>query len=392
VQNVNPIQRVAGAVLFFVFLIFYPGYVPPTEGTMGDLKNLKPAPEPEPLSPALIYPNANDFANYFERLNQHGRFNGTILLSHHGEILVEEAFGFASRNPMTPLETRTSTFQLASVSKPLTSIVILGLYEQGRLDLDADLRTYIPQFPYEGISTRMLLSHRSGLHDYTYFSELYWEGEEPLHNSDVLQMLIDHTPNINFLPDRRYHYSNINYALLGSLVEVITGQTFPDYVEQALFQPLGIQQSYVIRDHNNQPEYATTGHTGISRPMAPWWMDAVSGAKSICATVYDLHVIDKALDNGVLLSRETFEKAVSGWGQMRARDSDYGLGWRLLDYDNDVQVVYHTGWWRGFRTLYLKIPEHNATAIILANTTNARLSIRDMTQRVLHAIESHPES
>lgn len=391
-QNVNPIQRVAGAVLFFVFLIFYPGYVPPTAGTMGDLKILHTTQAPAIISPELIYPNAVQFARYFERLNSHGRFNGTILLSHHGEIIVEEAFGFASRNPMTPLETRTSTFQLASVSKPITSIAILGLYEQGLIDLDEDLRTYIPQFPYTDITPRMLLSHRSGLHDYTYFSELYWEGEEPLQNSDVLQMLIDHTPNINFLPDRRYHYSNINYALLGSLVETITGQSFPDYVEQALFHPLGIEQSYVIRDHNDQPEYATTGHTGLSRPMAPWWMDAVAGAKSICASVYDLHLIDKAIDEGILLKPETFEMAASGWGQMRARDSDYGLGWRLLDYDNNLQVVYHTGWWRGFRTLYLKIPEHNATAIILANTTNARLSIRDMTERVLNAIETHPES
>ncbi len=387
-QNVNPIQRVAGAVLFFVFLLFFPGYVPPTEGIV----NLHPAnTNIADVDEVLVYPNAASFDEYFRRMNQAGRFSGSFLLAHRGNILAESAYGFAHRHPYTPIEPRTTTFQLASVSKPLASIAVLGLYEQGQIDLDKDLREYWPQFPYAGITPMMLLSHRSGLHDYTYFSELYWDGSKPLNNKDVLQLLVDHEPNINFPPDRRHHYSNVNYALLGCLVEKVTGTPFPDYVEKAIFHPLGITQSYVIKDHLDQPEYAATGYTGLTRPMAPWWMDAVSGSKSICMTPYELFLVDNALRDGILLKPETFEKAIYGWGQMRSANADYGLGWRLYDH-HGIQVVYHTGWWRGFRSLYLKIPEIDATAIIFANTTHARLSVRDMTERIIRAVEAHPES
>ncbi len=128
--------------------------------------------------------------SFFTSRYQQKLFNGTVLVAEKGRILYEKSFGYSNLKTREPLHIN-SLFQLASVSKPLTSCAILMLYERGLLQLDDDLQKYFPEFPYEGVTIRMLLTHRSGLPDYMYFSHYLWKDKSiPLTNQDVLDLMI----------------------------------------------------------------------------------------------------------------------------------------------------------------------------------------------------------
>jgi hypothetical protein len=113
-----------------------------------------------------------------------GLFNGTILVAEKGRILYSGAFGYSNLKTKDTLSVNTP-FQLASVSKMFTAAAIMLLKDKGLLDYDDDLRLYVPDFPTAGITIRNLLNHRSGLQNYIYVADNYWDRTKVLNNSDI---------------------------------------------------------------------------------------------------------------------------------------------------------------------------------------------------------------
>ncbi len=309
-------------------------------------------------------------ASFFTSRYEQNIFNGTVLVAEDGRIVYENAFGFADYGRRDTLEV-TSIFQLASITKPLTACAILMLCEQGLLNLDNNLKKYFPDFPYANITIRLLLTHRSGLPDYMYFADKYWPSRRiPMTNRDVLDLMILYKPAIYYRPNRRYNYSNTNYCLLALLIEEITGMTYANFMRSRIFEPLGMKNTYVLNYDDlkfNKSEQVVNGYNCHGRRAENSYLNGIVGDKGVYSTVEDLFKWDQALYEGRLISLFTLCEAFkpAHW-DLRSYDN-YGFGWRINENGGN-KIVFHSGWWKGFKTYFVRKLKERKTIIVLTNT------------------------
>ncbi len=318
---------------------------------------------------------ARALAELFKERSRKGRFNGVALIAQQGQIIYEFAYGYSNVKKKDTL-TLNSAFQLASTSKTLTAGAVLLLKDEGKLKLTDTLQKYFPGLPYKNITIHDLLTHRSGLGNYLYFGEPYCDSKNCykgtiLNNANLLNMMMNEKPPTYFIPARKFAYCNTNYALLTLIIEKVSGQSYSDFMEQRIFKPLGMNNTWVHspeRDamHKNK----TTGHTGAGKPEEEDFADEVLGDKGIYSTVGDLLLWDQALYSEKLLKKETIEEAFTGYSNEHKGQRNYGYGWRLMDYGKGNKAIYHNGWWHGYNTLFFRRPADKTTVIILSNRDN----------------------
>lgn len=305
------------------------------------------------------------FKNYFDSLHLHQSFNGNVLIAQEGIIVYADSFGMANFVTKDSLRLNHS-FQLASVSKQFTAVAILQLVEKGKISLDDSVQVVIPEFPYHGISIHMLLCHRSGLPNYTYFIDKIVEDKETIvSNSQVLDSLIALHPEWYYPPDITFEYSNTGYMLLATIVEKLSNMKFYDYVKQNIFDKVGMKRSF-FNIYTLDTVGIATGHLYGTKQARNNLIDGVYGDKGIYSSVYDLFLWDKALYSGKILKTETLELAFQNHGESNDIEN-YGYGWRLRKTEDGLKVIYHGGWWRGFQNLFVRVPEKKWTIIVLSN-------------------------
>src|SRR6478735_5127012 len=177
-----------------------------------------------------------------------GAFNGNILCALNGNIFYERSIGYCDIFQKDSLKC-TNAFQLASVSKPFTSTAILQLCEQGKIKLSDTLQRFFPDLPYNGITIKMLLCHRSGLPDYVEGTERYYRKNdlepESINNDSVISFLQILRPRMLSKPNQKYDYSNTGYMLLASIVEKVTGDKFGDYLNTHIFLPAKMTHTFL---------------------------------------------------------------------------------------------------------------------------------------------------
>ncbi|MFN3528611.1 MAG: serine hydrolase domain-containing protein [Bacteroidia bacterium] len=297
-------------------------------------------------------------------------FNGVILVGHRGQILYEKAIGMASRKRNDSLETN-ALFELASVSKQFTAVAILQLVEAGKISLSDSIQRFFPDFPHRGISVHMLLSHRSGLSNYMYDADRIWpDHSEYIDNQSLLELLSTEPQQVFFPPNKRFDYSNTGYALLAAIVEKVSGLRFADYADTYLFGPAGMKTAFVINPEKRLPRGAVSGHTGYYRPVTTqYYLNSVSGDKGIYASARDLYAWEQALFNHVLLKPGSMELALQAHNPPNRKGHAYGYGWRLFPFHGKT-IYYHGGWWRGFKTLLIHLPDDHSCIIALSNKTS----------------------
>src|SRR5688572_22353415 len=139
-------------------------------------------------------------------------FSGVVLVATNGNVKYHKAFGFRDYEKRSPLDT-TNIFELASVSKQFTAMVIMMLKEEGKLDYDDSLSSYVPGLPYKGITIRHLLTHTSGLPDYQAVMDQYWDKSKVASNNDNISYLIKYHPSALSRAGDKYEYSNTGYML-----------------------------------------------------------------------------------------------------------------------------------------------------------------------------------
>lgn len=333
-----------------------------------DKEKLK-KPEPPKLDSVDLALQAK-LDSFFTKRADRNRFNGTVLVARKGKVVYKAAFGYADVIKKDTLTT-SSAFQLASVSKPITALAVLKLMEQGKLKLDDTVSKYIPCFNYDGVTIRHLLSHRSGLPEYFYFSEEYWEDKHQAEsNEDVVCMLEEKHPSRYWLPGRRYDYCNTNFCVLGAIIENVSGMEYGEFVESQIFEPLEMKDSFVYNEfrHPEKKELGVTGHHYNGRAFGDFYQNGVVGDKNIFSSVEDLYKLDQALYTDKLLSQATLDTAFTPHNpDLRAYDN-YGLGWRVDEKSiENHKIVYHAGWWKGFKTYFFRILNNEATIIVLTN-------------------------
>ena len=309
----------------------------------------------------------------FSRLYKKRLFNGTVLYAEQGQIIYKKAFGYSNFRKKEKLTT-ASSFQLASVSKLFTAISIMQLKEKGIIDYDKDIRNYIKDFPYEGITVRLLLNHRSGLPRYMSLGDKYWNKKLPMSNQDMLDMFIKYHPKPYFKPDRMYNYINTNYALLALIVEKTTKIPFDEYVKENIFEPLHMNNS-IVYSKVKDPEIPNkvTGYIATKRRgyviADNDWMNGIIGDKGVYSSVEDMFKLDRALFTDKLLKQSTLKEAIiPGGHHKKIRDNKmyYGFGMRIKSRGEN-KYVYHFGWWKGFRSYYIKNITNKRTIIVLCN-------------------------
>lgn len=323
---------------------------------------------------------------YFTDIHKKRNFNGNVLIAKKGKILYEGTFGWADYLHRDSLKLQ-SQFQLASVSKPMTAVAILQLMEAGKLKLNQTVDHFFPEFPYKGITIQMLLSHRSGLNNYVYFTDDIWkEKYKGMTNMDVIKLYEQYKPAPYFPPGRQYHYNNTNFMLLGAIVQKVSRQAFEVYMKQHVFDPVGMKHTAIYSTAKYQKiPVDVVGHDRIwRRSVRQDFLDGVTGDKGVYSTVEDLYLFDQALRDNLLLKRSSLDSAYIPREQFKYDYFNYGYGWHLyLNPDKNEEIVYHPGWWHGFRHMYMRDMKRDITIVILSNLVNGSINQIDDVYKIL---------
>lgn len=308
---------------------------------------------------------------YFTRKHEWSGFNGNVLFAVKGKVIYQNTFGFRDLKTKDSLRI-DDAFQLASVSKTITSTAVLQLYEQGLLSLEDTIQKFIPGFPekYAGITIDYLLSHKSGLFEYWHFNDKEWRKGVHFLNYDTLFSAIkEKQPGVNYLPGKRYNYNNLNFVLLARIVEVVSKQSFSEYLIKNVFMPANMSNSFLFNanDSTTIERKKVYGHYYGARKYQLEYPDGVYGDKGIFASVGDMLNFDQALYNGILLKESTLSLATTKKHKRLYDHDNYGYGWRIDVSEGQPKLVYHTGWWKGFKPKFIRVGNNEGTIIILIN-------------------------
>ncbi len=315
---------------------------------------------------------------FIKNLHRKYGFNGNVLVAKKGKIIYRSAIGWADYLHRDSLKI-DSKFELASVSKPFTATAIMLLVERGKLKLDQDVRDFFPGFPYAGITVRLLLCHRSGMMNYVYFVDGLWKkahkDERPgITNSDVMNLIAEHKPNPYTQPNRHFHYNNSNFMVLGAIIEKVSGMKYSRFMKENIFKPAAMNNTAVYsRAEYEKIPVDVVGHDRTWRySVVQNFLDGPVGDKGIYSTTSDLFLFDRALRKGKILKQSSLDSMYMGRNELIRGHFNYGYGWRIFESPGH-KVVYHTGWWHGFRHIYLRDLTSDVTIVLLSNITNGSL-------------------
>ena len=312
-------------------------------------------------------------------------FSGVVLIAQEGKVVYNRATGFRDFANRTPLK-KTDLFELASVSKQFTAMVIMLLQERGLLQFDDLVENYL-SIPYKNISIRHLLTHTSGLPDYQAIMDEHWDKSKVADNQHIIQYLQRYAPPTRFVPGSSYEYSNTGYVLLASIAEKASGRDFTEICRTEIFQKLGMQHTDLRTPAERSAiENFARGHipdsTGTvflpadSFPSSNYtiWLGHREGPGRISSTAQDLLKWDEALRNNTLIGPATLQQAYSPMVLNDGKISYYGFGWDILDNTADHIIVGHNGDNPGYKTLIIRSLYNGKTLIVLSNNAPSDFS------------------
>jgi len=289
-------------------------------------------------------------------------FSGSVLIAQGGEVLLSRGYGSADHELGIPNTTQTR-FRLGSVTKQFTAMAILILQSQGRLNVQDPICRYIDDCPaaWEGITIHHLLTHTSGI---TYM--VGNSGSLPITPAELIALIKD-LP-LAFQPGEKFSYSNCGYWVLGYIIEQVSGQSYKDFIQQAIFEPLDMHDSGYDQDASGlavgyKDRYTIAPPSGVSDSSFAY------SAGALYSTVEDIYRWDQALYTNQLISKDLLDQI---FAPQIIMDPDvvgsmaYGYGWFVLD-DLSQQVVWHGGSIDGFKAGIIRYPDERITIILLSN-------------------------
>jgi CubicO group peptidase (beta-lactamase class C family) len=338
---------------------------------LADIVDTDSAPDPTPqaddapLAPSL--PDGFDrdveayISDYGRNYGPAFRFHGVILVARSGQLAYRRAFGMADPETGDP-NTPDTRFRLGLLTEPLTATAILQLAEDERIDIDDPLSRYLPQYPRgEQITIRDLLTHRSGIPNYTDDPSFHsWKSQA--HRTDQMLERFAHWP-LEFEPGSDVLPSNSNYFLLGAVIERITGAPYADYVQRNIFAPAGMRNSRFGDDFSDghQARGNVWNDDEQLDPPRPLDMSTFGAAGGLVSTPNDMVAFDHALHDGTLLSAESRRQMID------ADEDGYGFGW-VVSHAYGQELLSFPGAIDGYSGALLHFVEHDTTVLVLANT------------------------
>lgn len=306
-------------------------------------------------------------------------FSGVVLVADKGKTVYHHAFGYRDFAAKTPVDT-TTIFELASVSKQFTAMIIMMLQEEGKLNVDDSVEKYLPTLPYKNITIRNLLNHTSGLPDYQRVMDEHWDKSKVAGNQDILEYLERYHPEKKFMPGEKYEYSNTGYVLLASIAEKASGNDFITLCRSRIFQPLGMSSTDIRTPSEKAalPNVAL-GHLFVqekqrfiradSFPSSDYtiWLGNRKGPGRVTSKTTDLLKWDRALASGKLIPKESLEQAFIPARLNNDSLSYYGFGWVIRTHPRLGRVIWHDGSNPGYKTIIVRYVEADQTLIMLCN-------------------------
>lgn len=328
---------------------------------------------------------APDVRTAFEKAKAAG-FNGVVLVAKDGKIQFYEAAGKRKFETDEDLK-KDDIFELASISKQFTSMIIMMLKERGKLNFDDPISKYV-QVPYPNITIRHLLTHTSGLPDYQEIMDKNWDKSKVAGNPEILEYLNRYAPPALFQPGEKYTYSNTGYVLLASIAEKAGGKDFIEMCREWIFKPLKMRDTNIrtleekaklknlapghMKDENGKYVNANKFHASDYTV----WLGNRKGPGRISSTAQDLLKWDAALYTEKLIKKETLAEAYTGGTLNNGGKINYGFGWEVLTDKAGQKYVQHTGGNPGISTIIIRFIADHRTIIILCN--NAHPSMQSL--------------
>ncbi len=318
------------------------------------------------VSPQYKREKLIEIDHFYRKLWPKEDLSGGLLIAKNGQILFEKYGGFANRSKKEMIGANTP-IHLASVSKVLTAAVVLKLIAFGKLDLDQKVNTILPEFPYDAITVKMLLNHRSGLPNYAYFADdrAIWN-RSMMTNKDVLALLAKHKFNLYFLPDKKFGYCNTNYSILALIIEKVMHTDYRSAMKKVIFEPLGMKNTFVF-DYDKDKDRVSQSYKGNNVLYGFDFLDNVYGDKNIYSTPRDLLKFDLATYSKKFLNPKLVKQVFQGYSYEHKGTRNYGLGIRLHEWETGEKLFYHNGWWHGNTSSYVTLKKDTVTMIALSN-------------------------
>jgi CubicO group peptidase (beta-lactamase class C family) len=316
---------------------------------------------------AVSGPSAVELArtldDYLTRASAFG-FSGAVLLAEQGEVVLKRGYGLADRGARVPL-TDTSPLHVGSLGKQFTAAAILRLEVDGRLSVEDGLERFFPDVPEDkrAITLHQLLSHTSGL---PYLTTRSFMEARP--RAEVMREMLELPMQSE--PGAGYMYSNPGYALLAGVIEQASGETYERYLERAIFQPAGLEDTGFIDDTTRWAATGVRSYSGADddgqalSAMRP--LPKAIGAGTIVSTVADLYRWDRALGSDAVLPESARLRLFDATAQI-GEGRYYGYGWMITRTSRGETLIHHAGDLGGYNADLRRYVERDLVLIVSSN-------------------------
>ena len=353
--------------------------------------------------PPLIYPknkthNVTDYQAFAAKVDtlikrkylksKTKPFNGSIAVIDNGRDVYVRHIGYADMDAKTTINDNT-LYELASCSKQFTAAAIMLLERQGKLKVSDTIRMYIPDFPYKNITIDNLLSHTSGLPGYEEMLDKVWDKSKFATNYDVLELFKQRKPKVYFKPNEQFMYSNTGYMLLSVIIEKASGMSYAQYLDAAIFKPLGMKHTRVYNTRRAKGEkienyaYGYVYSSEKKKYVLPdstkennyvIYMDPITGDGTVNSCIEDLTKWEKGLLTNSVIEKKYLDIAYTDHKLKNGQKTGYGYGLFLDNEPGTEPIVYHTGGWPGYVCIIMRFIDQRKAIVVLCNNDNSNFT------------------
>ena len=317
--------------------------------------------------------------SYFNALQKNDKFMGSVAVSQNGNLIYTRAIGFSDIEEGIKASEITK-YRIGSISKTFTAVLAFKAVEEGKMDLDESIYRYFPTIKNaDKITIAQLLSHRSGIHNFTSEEDYLTWNTEPKTEKEMVDVIAK--GGSDFEPATKAEYSNSNYVLLTYILEKSFKKPFSDILREYITQPLDLKNTYLggkidAKDNESQ-SYKWIGNWKLESETD---MSVPLGAGAIVSTPSDLVKFSDALFGGKLIEEESLK-------QMKTIKDGYGMGLFQMPFGNKVSFG-HTGGIDGFSSVFIHFADGNISYAMISNGTN--FNNNNISIAVLSAVYNEP--
>ncbi|MDF9795500.1 CubicO group peptidase (beta-lactamase class C family) [Catalinimonas alkaloidigena] len=339
----------------------------------------------------------------FSKYHEFEGFEGAVLVAEKGEVIYKNAFGLANREWNIPNQV-DSRFDIASISKQFTAMLVMQLYEEGKIHPDSSISAYYPEYRSdigEQVTIHHLLTHRSGIPNYTSIPYVW---SDSLVNRYSKEQLVQKfcSGDLEFMPGTKYSYNNTGYFLLSVILEKVSGLPFNHLLQEKILIPANMTASGV--DERGQlidkRAYGYIRELETYENARPMHMGNLQGAGNMYATVEDLYLWDRALYTHKLLSKKGIRQMMTpysdpgdSWIPPYRNSYGYGMGVASIPIGNnkETKLVFHSGHISGYSSFIARFPDDEHLVVMLSNTGNVSTArMNEIAQEVKNVLYGLP--